>query len=100
MRPGESKFNPVWAAGIDALLSERYTTAAAKLCEANALLPNLTDVKRQLAEADVQDEESAAAAIPVGVGHARRLAPERRAPTAACSRGGGGTTDSASSPRR
>jgi S1-C subfamily serine protease/rhodanese-related sulfurtransferase len=52
VRPGESKFNGVWAAGVEALLAERYTTAAARLQEANALLPNLTDLKRALSEAE------------------------------------------------
>lgn len=51
-QPGESRFNPVWAAGIEALLRERYATAAAKIGEANKLLPGLTDVKRLLAEAE------------------------------------------------
>jgi len=52
VRPGESRFNPVWAAGLDALFRERYSTAAARIGEADRLLPNLTDVKRALAEAD------------------------------------------------
>ncbi|MEK7701943.1 MAG: cyclic nucleotide-binding domain-containing protein, partial [candidate division NC10 bacterium] len=51
-RPGESAFNPVWGAGIEALLKERYSTAVAKIGEANKLLPGLTDVKRLLAEAE------------------------------------------------
>lgn len=49
--PGQSQFNPVWAAGIDALLEERYSTAVSQLQEANKILPGLTDVKRLLAEA-------------------------------------------------
>jgi S1-C subfamily serine protease/rhodanese-related sulfurtransferase len=52
VRPGESRFNPVWAAGIELLLGQRYRAAAAKLGEANALLPNLVDVRRALAEAE------------------------------------------------
>jgi len=52
VRPGESRFNPVWAAGIRLLLDERYKAAAARIAEANALLPNLVDVKRALAEAE------------------------------------------------
>jgi S1-C subfamily serine protease/rhodanese-related sulfurtransferase len=52
VRPGESAFNPVWAAGIQLLLDGRYRAAAAKIAEANALLPNLADVKRALAEAE------------------------------------------------
>jgi len=51
-RPGESMFNPVWGAGIEAFLKERYSTAVAKIGEANKLLPGLTDVKRLLAEAE------------------------------------------------
>jgi S1-C subfamily serine protease/rhodanese-related sulfurtransferase len=52
VRPGESRFNPVWAAGLELLRSDRYQAAAAKLAEANALLPELTDVKKALAEAN------------------------------------------------
>jgi S1-C subfamily serine protease/rhodanese-related sulfurtransferase len=52
VRPGESRFNPVWAAGIELLLAERYKAAAARIAEANALLPNLADVKRALADAE------------------------------------------------
>jgi S1-C subfamily serine protease/rhodanese-related sulfurtransferase len=52
--PGESRFNPVWAAGLDALFAERYSTAVARIAEANALLPNLPDVKRVLAEAELK----------------------------------------------
>ncbi len=51
-RPGDSAFNPVWSAGIEALLKERYSTAVAKIGEANRLLPGLADVKRLLAEAE------------------------------------------------
>ncbi len=51
-QPGESKFNPVWFAGVEALLGERYSTAVAKFNEANRILPNLTDVKRALGEAE------------------------------------------------
>ena len=50
-KPGESKFNPVWAAGIEALLAQRYKMAVAKLTEANELVPNLTDVKHSLSQA-------------------------------------------------
>ena len=52
VKPGESAFNAVWAAGIEALLAERYGTAAAKIDEANRILPGLTDVKRLLADAE------------------------------------------------
>ncbi|MBI4247818.1 MAG: trypsin-like peptidase domain-containing protein, partial [Candidatus Rokubacteria bacterium] len=51
-KPGDSRFTPVWAAGLQALFSERYSNAAAKIAEANRLLPNLVDVKRALAEAE------------------------------------------------
>jgi len=51
-KPGESTFNPVWVAGIEALLDGHYSTAVAKFQEVNKLLPGLTDVKRLLAEAE------------------------------------------------
>jgi S1-C subfamily serine protease/rhodanese-related sulfurtransferase len=51
-KPGDSKFNPVWAAGIELFFGGRYKAAVAKLEEANKLVPNLADVKRTLAEAD------------------------------------------------
>ena len=50
-KPGDSKFNPVWAAGIELLLDQRYKAAVGKISEANKLVPNLPDVKRALAEA-------------------------------------------------
>lgn len=50
--PGRSAFNDAWVAGLDALFSERYQTAAARIAEANRLVPNLADVKRALAEAE------------------------------------------------
>ena len=50
--PGESKFNPVWTAGIEALLAGSYSTAVEKFNEVNKILPGLTDVKRLLAEAE------------------------------------------------
>jgi S1-C subfamily serine protease/rhodanese-related sulfurtransferase len=50
-RPGESKFNPVWAEGIELLFAQRYKAAVAKISEANALVPNLTDVKHALEQA-------------------------------------------------
>jgi S1-C subfamily serine protease/rhodanese-related sulfurtransferase len=52
VRPGESQFNPVWAAAVDAFLNERYAAAVAKIGETNKLLPGLTDVKRVLADAE------------------------------------------------
>ena len=51
-KPGDSKFNPVWAAGIELFLGGRYKAAVAKLEEANKLVPNLVDVKRTLDEAN------------------------------------------------
>src|SRR5881628_2073438 len=47
-KPGDSKFTAVWAAGIEALLAQRYKAAVVKLTEANELVPNLTDVKHSL----------------------------------------------------
>jgi serine protease Do len=52
VKPGESRFNPVWAAGLRDLTAERFRSAAARFAEANALLPDLVDVKRALAEAE------------------------------------------------
>ena len=52
VKQGESKFNPVWRAGVELLLAERYSAALAKFNETNALLPNLADVKRMRDEAD------------------------------------------------
>jgi S1-C subfamily serine protease/rhodanese-related sulfurtransferase len=52
VRPGESRFNAAWLAGLDALFSDSYSTAVARLKEANAMQPNLTDVKYTLAEAE------------------------------------------------
>ena len=54
VNPGESKFNPAWAAGVDALFNGRYAAAAARIGEANKLLPNLVDVKRTLDEAELK----------------------------------------------
>jgi len=51
-KPGESKFNPLWESGLELLKAERYRMAAAKISEANALVPNLPDVKRALADAE------------------------------------------------
>ena len=50
-KPGDSKFNPIWAEGVELLLSQRYKAAVAKISEANALVPNLTDVKHSLEQA-------------------------------------------------
>jgi S1-C subfamily serine protease/rhodanese-related sulfurtransferase len=52
VEPGASAFSEVWGAGLTALFTDRYATAAARLAEANRLLPNLPDVRRALAEAD------------------------------------------------
>ncbi|HTO11704.1 MAG TPA: cyclic nucleotide-binding domain-containing protein, partial [Candidatus Binatia bacterium] len=52
VKVGESTFNPVWRAGVELFLADRYKAALAKFDEANALLPNLADVKRQRDEAD------------------------------------------------
>jgi hypothetical protein len=52
--PGQSKFNDAWQAGLDALFAERYATAVARLAEANALQPNLADVRRVFAEAEAR----------------------------------------------
>ena len=51
-KPGESPFNPVWAAGLRDLGQESFKSAAAKFAETNKLLPDLPDVKRALAEAE------------------------------------------------
>jgi rhodanese-related sulfurtransferase len=52
VRPGESRFNMAWMAGLDALFADRYSTAVTRLREANEMQPNLTDVKQMLAEAE------------------------------------------------
>ena len=52
VQPGESRFSPLWVAGLEALFAGRYGAALARFEEANRLLPNLTDVKKVLAEAN------------------------------------------------
>jgi S1-C subfamily serine protease/rhodanese-related sulfurtransferase len=52
VKPGESTFNPVWRAGVELFLNGSYTAALAKFDEANALLPDLADVKRMRADTD------------------------------------------------
>jgi S1-C subfamily serine protease/rhodanese-related sulfurtransferase len=52
VRPGESRFNAAWLAGLDALFADKYSIAVARLKEANEMQPNLTDVKYMLAEAE------------------------------------------------
>ncbi len=53
-RPGDSKFNDAWEAGLTALFNERYASAVTHLNAANTLQPNLADVKRALAEAEAK----------------------------------------------
>jgi S1-C subfamily serine protease/rhodanese-related sulfurtransferase len=52
VRPGESRFNPVWAAGVKALLGGRYSLALEKFRDADGLLPGLVVVKRSMQEAE------------------------------------------------
>jgi S1-C subfamily serine protease/rhodanese-related sulfurtransferase len=52
VRAGESRFNAAWLAGLDALFADRYSTAVARFKEANAMQPDLTDVKHAIAEAE------------------------------------------------
>jgi S1-C subfamily serine protease/rhodanese-related sulfurtransferase len=54
VKPGESEFSQVWGAGLTALFAESYGTALARFREASQLLPNLPDVKRELAEAETK----------------------------------------------
>ncbi len=54
VRPGESRFNPLWVAGLEAQFAGRYATALARFEEANRLLPNLVAVKREIAEAEAK----------------------------------------------
>ena len=51
-KSGESRFNPVWRAGVAALFDERYSVALAKFREADALLPGLVVVQRSMREAE------------------------------------------------
>jgi S1-C subfamily serine protease/rhodanese-related sulfurtransferase len=51
-KPGASRFNSVWAAGVAALFDERYAVALAKFREADGLLPGLVVVKRSMREAE------------------------------------------------
>ena len=50
--PGESRFNPVWRAGVEDLFAERYSAALSKFREADSLLPGLVVVKRSIKEAE------------------------------------------------
>ena len=51
-KPGQSRFNDAWFAGLGALFGERYVTALDHFKEADALQPKLPDVATQLKEAD------------------------------------------------
>jgi len=51
-KPGMSKFNDLWFAGLAALFSENYKTAYAKMSEADKVQPKLPDVLGALKEAD------------------------------------------------
>jgi S1-C subfamily serine protease/rhodanese-related sulfurtransferase len=51
VKAGESRFNPLWAAGVAALFDQRYSVALAKFREVDRLLPGLVDVKRAMDEA-------------------------------------------------
>ena len=48
---GKSKFDTVWYAGLRAFFGEDWKGAVRSFQEADQILPNLPDVKRQLAEA-------------------------------------------------
>lgn len=51
-KPGAgSRFNQIWWAGLGYLFEGKYKRAERQFQEANALVPNLPDVKRMLAEA-------------------------------------------------
>lgn len=52
VKPGESRFSPVWTAGLEAFFAERYSTALGRFAEANRLLPDLVDVRKAMADAD------------------------------------------------
>src|SRR5919109_2783716 len=52
VKPGDSKFNPVWRAAVDLYFAQRYPAALAKIQEADALLPGLSDVKKLMVDAD------------------------------------------------
>jgi S1-C subfamily serine protease/rhodanese-related sulfurtransferase len=51
-KPGSSKFNDAWFAGLRALFNESYSTALSRITEANKLQPKLPDVLKQLKEAE------------------------------------------------
>jgi len=51
-KPGQSKFNELWYAGLTAKFGEKYSMALAKLTEANAMMPKLPVVVRELKDAE------------------------------------------------
>jgi rhodanese-related sulfurtransferase len=51
-KPGQSKFNDAWLAGLSAHFADRYSTALARFQEADAMQPKLPDVQNLLKEAD------------------------------------------------
>ena len=51
-KPGDSKFNAVWAAAIELFFDGHYKASVAKLTEADKLVPNLVDVKHTRERAD------------------------------------------------
>ena len=62
---GESRFNPPWADALGAFFKGDYPAAAAKLTKVNALVPNLPDVKRVLAESQEKAKHPPASPFPV-----------------------------------
>ena len=78
VRPGESRFSPVWSAGLEALFAGRYSTALARFEEANRLLPNLAGRQARAGRGRCQGQEPAAPALPVGLDHVRGHAAQRR----------------------
>ena len=51
-KPGQSKFNEAWYAGLMALRNEKYSMALQRFNEANELQPKLPEVVRSLKEAE------------------------------------------------
>jgi S1-C subfamily serine protease/rhodanese-related sulfurtransferase len=51
-KPGQSRFNAAWHAGLVAFRDERFDTALERFTEANELQPKLPDVVRALKEAE------------------------------------------------
>lgn len=52
--PGQSRWSPVWEAGVQAYFGERYDKAVEHFREANRLIPDLVDVKRLLNDAELR----------------------------------------------